>query len=610
MSALHTLLNSDAINRMGWALLHSLWLGAGISALLALTLRLLRRRSSNARYITSSIALVAVPAAMVAVLVSMPPPARVSAPQTPVNKTASGAVPRSLFADPAATFVPSPVVVEASKLPEAWPARTLRAIEPAFPWAVVAWGAGVLSMAIWQLAGWTLAMRVRKRATLPSEPGVSQTVERLARAMRVSRPVAVMQSMIVNVPSLIGWLRPVILLPAGLATGLSAEQLEAILLHELAHVRRMDYLVNLLQRLVETVLFYHPAVWFISRRIRTERENCCDDATLAACVDPTVYAEALLAVTWPRAAFGHGGQRRAIVAADSEDPGSFELRAEPWALVSGGLALVLLAAMVVLPMACSVSPPKALPNVKAKPTAKEDLIRVADGQITIVAGDQCSINLGQADQVPIGMTFEVYNPNKGIPPLGDGTTVVRSTSKLVDISERKLPKGKGSIEVINVGADHTSQCRIMHEEPGQRISRGDIIANLVYSRNIKHNFVVYGYFDLANSNAIVRRNDAPVIRRLIQQWGGQVQPIVDSAHPADSVTRETDFVIVGGKEPVIPNFSAEDLRDPALAMVAEHAKSRQAAYRGVLAKAADFGVPVMSQDQFLYYTGYFEQARR
>ena len=94
-------------------------------------------------------------------------------------------------------------------------------------------------------------------------------------------------------PTVIGWLRPVVLLPVSCVTGLSPGQLEAIVAHELAHIRRHDYLVDLLQSAVETLLFYHPAVWWVSRRIREEREHCCDDLAVAACGDRAGYARAL-----------------------------------------------------------------------------------------------------------------------------------------------------------------------------------------------------------------------------------------------------------------------------------------------------------------------------
>ena len=94
-------------------------------------------------------------------------------------------------------------------------------------------------------------------------------------------------------PTVIGWLKPVVLLPASALAGLAPNQIEAILAHELAHIRRHDYLVNLCRRVVETLLFYHPAVWWLSRRIRAERENCCDDLAVSLCGDPVAYAAAL-----------------------------------------------------------------------------------------------------------------------------------------------------------------------------------------------------------------------------------------------------------------------------------------------------------------------------
>ena len=116
---------------------------------------------------------------------------------------------------------------------------------------------------------------------------------RLSRRLHIATPVKLLESTLVDVPTVIGWLKPVMLLPASALAGLAPAQLEAIFAHELAHVRRHDYLVNLLQTVVETLLFYHPAVWWLSARIRAERENCCDDLAVALCGDPVAYARAL-----------------------------------------------------------------------------------------------------------------------------------------------------------------------------------------------------------------------------------------------------------------------------------------------------------------------------
>jgi beta-lactamase regulating signal transducer with metallopeptidase domain len=100
-------------------------------------------------------------------------------------------------------------------------------------------------------------------------------------------------SSLVEVPVVVGWFRPVVLMPVGALTGLAPEHIEALLAHELAHIRRHDYLVNVLQSVVEAVLFYHPAIWWVSNQIRKERELCCDDLAVAASGDALTYVRAL-----------------------------------------------------------------------------------------------------------------------------------------------------------------------------------------------------------------------------------------------------------------------------------------------------------------------------
>jgi hypothetical protein len=120
-----------------------------------------------------------------------------------------------------------------------------------------------------------------------------ERIRQIARRLEVRRAVRLYESAIADVPAVIGWIRPIILLPASALTQLSPAQIEALLAHELAHVRRHDYVVNLLQSCVETMFFYHPGVWWIGRRMREERENCCDDLAVMACGDAMIYARAL-----------------------------------------------------------------------------------------------------------------------------------------------------------------------------------------------------------------------------------------------------------------------------------------------------------------------------
>lgn len=161
------------------------------------------------------------------------------------------------------------------------------------PWGVWAWMGGVALLALWRIGGLLLIGRWVRHGAAPVPPKWTAVLRELARRIHLNRPVRLIASLKVAVPVTAGWLRPVILFPASLLSGLPPRHIEALLAHELAHIRRMDYVVNLAQIMVETVLFYHPAVWWTGRIIRQEREHCCDDAAIAIHGDVTDYVKAL-----------------------------------------------------------------------------------------------------------------------------------------------------------------------------------------------------------------------------------------------------------------------------------------------------------------------------
>ncbi len=147
------------------------------------------------------------------------------------------------------------------------------------------------------LASWRAVHRLRTVGVGEVPESVRSILDRLVERMGIRQSIRLCQSTLVNSPAVVGCFRPMILLPIALLTGLSTWQVAAILAHELAHVARRDYLVNLLQTLVETLFFYHPAVWWLSRRIREERENCCDDLAVAVLGNRVGYCRAILAAT-------------------------------------------------------------------------------------------------------------------------------------------------------------------------------------------------------------------------------------------------------------------------------------------------------------------------
>jgi beta-lactamase regulating signal transducer with metallopeptidase domain len=162
-----------------------------------------------------------------------------------------------------------------------------------FPWLVELWFIGVVLLSLRSAGGILLIERLRRKETTPVAQGLLELCISLQRRMGLTRVVRYCESLRLDAPAVAGWLRPVVLLPMSAVTGLTEAQLEAVIAHELAHIRRYDALVNLFQVGVETLLFYHPAVWWLGKRVRVEREHCCDDEAVALCGSAVTYAHAL-----------------------------------------------------------------------------------------------------------------------------------------------------------------------------------------------------------------------------------------------------------------------------------------------------------------------------
>jgi uncharacterized protein (TIGR03435 family) len=166
-------------------------------------------------------------------------------------------------------------------------------------WALPVWLLGVFLFSLRLAWGYGHSLRLR-RAAASSDAAALATVAHLADRIGIGRPVRLLTSSIADGPSVVGWLRPAILLPPATAMGLTPRQLEAVLAHELAHIKRHDYLVNMFQLVAETLFFYHPVVWWASNQIRIERELCCDDVAVGTSGDAVGYARALTALARQR----------------------------------------------------------------------------------------------------------------------------------------------------------------------------------------------------------------------------------------------------------------------------------------------------------------------
>jgi HEAT repeat protein/beta-lactamase regulating signal transducer with metallopeptidase domain len=286
------------IEVLGWTLIHFTWQGTLVALSLAGVLWMLRGSSTNARYAAACVALLLMSSTplFTMAIISHSTPDKTVSPQFVAQPAPQ---PQPVEIEPA--IVPAQRDVASASL-RPWLFIRPAPITPLLRWMILLWLLGVVLFSLRLAGGWFYTQRLKSYGTRPLGEGWEQTLRRLCNQLRAPRPALLLESALVKVPMVIGWLRPVILLPAGALIGLSPQQLEAIIAHELAHIRRHDYLINLLQAVVETLLFYHPAVWWVSRKIRQEREHCCDDLAVAACGDALTYARALLEMEQLRAA--------------------------------------------------------------------------------------------------------------------------------------------------------------------------------------------------------------------------------------------------------------------------------------------------------------------
>ncbi len=254
------------IYALGWSLLHFLWQGALIALCLEVALVALRKSSSDVRYAARCGALALMGLAPVITFLVI----------RPTLPAAAASVPMVTSAEAATTAAGS------------WSGVTWLAL------VVAAWSLGAGFLGVRLLRDYLRIRRLQKGlAGRPLPTSWQVRFDDMVATLGVRAIARVVDSAALTAPTVIGWMKPVVLMPARVLSGLSQDQIEALIAHELAHVRRHDFIINLLQSALEALLFYHPAVWWVSRGIRAEREYCCDDMALRVTTDEVSYARAL-----------------------------------------------------------------------------------------------------------------------------------------------------------------------------------------------------------------------------------------------------------------------------------------------------------------------------
>jgi bla regulator protein blaR1 len=282
-------LSRDESIALGWTLLHFCWQGTAIAALFALVDRMTSRASSGVRYALAFGALALMPLVALATFASEM--------QTLAMAKAVGTVGQATHL----LISPSPQLSlirqsyrdlpPAIQNPEVWLTSRVQSL---LPWVDVIWMLGILLLAVRATGGWRQLEQLRKNASGLVPAQVRESLFQVCERVNVGRRITLRVSDQVISPMVMGIWHATVILPVSAILHLTPEELEAVLAHELGHVRRWDYACNLMQTALETLLFFHPAVWWMSRTVRDRREVCCDEIAVRSCSDPVVYAKTLL----------------------------------------------------------------------------------------------------------------------------------------------------------------------------------------------------------------------------------------------------------------------------------------------------------------------------
>ncbi|MFA7227460.1 MAG: M56 family metallopeptidase [Melioribacteraceae bacterium] len=271
------------IETIGWTIFHSLWQSIVVAILLGSALLMTRSNNSQLRYKLSSIALFVMFVISLSTFAYLYSSDSVQA--AGIYNSASG-----IFSDSKSVNAVTP----ANTAQDLDPASVLKNyFEQNISAIVTVWLAGFILFSFRFAGGIFYVRRLKNAGLISPEKFWADRLNILSQKLDLTRLVRLFESCKVKTPVTIGYLKPVILLPLGMLTGLPQDQIEAIIIHELAHIKRYDFLINLFQTFIETIFFYHPVVWWISSAIKSERENCCDDMTLKLCGGSLIYFKAL-----------------------------------------------------------------------------------------------------------------------------------------------------------------------------------------------------------------------------------------------------------------------------------------------------------------------------
>jgi protein involved in polysaccharide export with SLBB domain/beta-lactamase regulating signal transducer with metallopeptidase domain len=549
MNTLNELLVHPVFQRLGWTLAHSLWEGAAVALLVAMVLAMLARRSSQARYVAGCAGLALMFAALIVTFFALPGPI---VRQDAILPTGTESV-----RAPGVMLSPMHVTRSGPPAPAPTIAQRLQSLLPAF---AALWIIGIAVLSLRHVGGWLRVQQLRKAA----QPLVGEQWEcRMRRAcerLGVKRAVTLAESALVQVPAVVGYLKPVILLPISAMSGLSPQQLEGNLANELAHVRRHDYLVNLVQIVIETLLFYHPAAWWLSRRIRQERENCCDDLAASVCGNRIAYVQALAAMEELRMVPGElvlGARGGNLLPRVRRLLGVQSPRQRSWSLT----AAIVVVVVALVPLLVAQHKAKA---DEAKPATKPTTSTIRADDL-VATTNEYTIGVGDLVQVSImGLT-------------ANGVETVKS-GRVSEKGEIPLPY-LGRVKAAGLSESELEKSIAKSYQDKRLIDKPQVSASVVEARG--RTFSIIGNVARPGQYVIAQNDfrlldaltiaggltDSPESATVIRKEGDQDRPIVSPLKDLTAgelkynvVIRPKDTIVIGtlGKVPANPVASSAD----------------------------------------------------
>jgi beta-lactamase regulating signal transducer with metallopeptidase domain len=275
---IQNIFSEELIQAIGWTMIHSLWQGFAVAILMGIVMIGLQKKSSKVRHEFAFFSLFLIFILSLSTFIYL------------YDSAAEGATLGTMIT----VITEGGFVLENATIVQSFFQKSIEYFNEHLPLIVTLWLVGMVFFLLRLLGGLAFIQKLKTQQQQPL-PSKWQTVfDEITSKFPMKKTVRIVESALAKTPMVVGYLKPVILFPLGAVNQLTQQEVEAVLAHELAHIYRNDYLLNIIQSFIEIIFYYHPAVWWISANIRTERENCCDDIAVKICGSSITYAKALV----------------------------------------------------------------------------------------------------------------------------------------------------------------------------------------------------------------------------------------------------------------------------------------------------------------------------